>query len=274
MFRHGSYNKSLLRTGFVTLELIFHLAIRNLRKSHGNAVFGLLMTIVRSVLLILVMHFIFDLLGLRRIAVRGDFLLFVMSGVFMFTTHVSAIGAVSAADGPASPMMMHAPMNPIVSICGAALASLYRQTISAVVILYMYHSLINRIEIAEPVGVLQMHLLAWASGLGIGMVLRSARPWQPDFVSILTSLIMRANVIASGKMVVANNISPTLRSWFDWNPLFHVIDQGRGFVFLNYEPRFTSISYAVYFTLAFIIIGLMAEFFTRQHVSASWGKRR
>ncbi len=56
--------------------------------------------------------------------------------------------------------------------------------------------------------------------------------------------------------------------------MFHVIDQGRGHVFLNYSPHFTSISYPIFFTLTFIVIGLMAEFFTRQYASASWNKRR
>lgn len=274
MFRHDSRQKTLLGTGLVALELIFHLAVRELRKSHGSAVFGLLMTVVQSVLMIVIMFFLFDLLGLRRVAVRGDFLLYVMSGVFMFMTHISAIGAVSRADGPASPMMMHSPMNPIIAICGSALAELYRQTLSASVILFLYHTLFNPVYIHDPVGVLGIHLLAWASGIGIGMVLRSIRPWQPDLATILTSIFMRANVIASGKMILANNMSPTLRSWFEWNPLFHVIDQGRGEIFLNYTPHFTTISYPVYFSLAFIVIGLMAEFFTGKHASASWGKRR
>lgn len=274
MFRHESRKKTLIGMGFVTLELIFHVAVRHLRMSHGNAVLGLLMTLIQSLMMVVVMYFLFDLLGLRRVAVKGDFMLYVMSGVFMFTTHVSAIGAVSKADGPTSPMMMHAPMNPIISICGASLASLYRQTLSALVILYFYHTLFTPISILDPTGLLGMHLLAWASGIGIGMVLRSARPWQPDAVSIITTIIMRVNVIASGKMVLANNAPPSLRAMFDWNPLFHIIDQGRGFIFLNYSPHFTSIAYAVYFTLSLIVIGLMAEFFTRQFASASWGKRR
>ena len=274
MFRHESRQKTLIGMGFVTLELIFHVAVRSLRMSHGNAVLGLLMTLIQSLMMVVVMYFLFDLLGLRRVAVRGDFMLFVMSGVFMFTTHVSAIGAVSKADGPTSPMMMHAPMNPIISICGAALAALYRQTLSAIVILYFYHTLFVPISIKDPVGLLELHLLSWASGIGIGMVLRSARPWQPELMSILTTVIMRVNVIASGKMFLANNAPQSLRAMFDWNPLFHIIDQGRGVIFLNYSPKFSSISYAFYFTLALIVIGLMAEFFTRQYASASWGKRR
>jgi ABC-type polysaccharide/polyol phosphate export permease len=31
--------------------------------------------------------------------------------------------------------------------------------------------------------------------------------------------------------------------FFDWNPLFHLIDQTRGFVFNNYFPHHSSIEY-------------------------------
>ena len=121
---------------------------------------------------------------------------------------------------------------------------------------------------------LGMFLLSWFTGIGIGMVFLSAKPWQPELIGILVMLYQRANVIASGKMVLANNLAPKRRDLFDWNPLFHTIDQARGFIFLNYTPRYTSYEYAIKYALVCILIGLMAEFFTRQHASASWNKRR
>ncbi len=274
MFRHKPIERSALGTAFETLELIFHAAIRNLRKSHANAVLGLSISILQALIMVLVMYFLFDLLGMRRIAVRGDFMLYVMSGVFMFMTHVKAIGAVASADGGSSPMMMHAPMNPIISICGAALSSLYEQVLAASVILFAYHSLFTPISIEFPVGMMGMFLLSWFCGVGIGMIFLAATPWQPDTVKIIRTLYQRANMIASGKMLLANNTKSDLRALFDWNPLFHTIDHARGFIFLNYVPRYTSIEYAVKFGLICIMIGLMAEFFTRQHISASWNKRR
>lgn len=274
MFSHQSRRSTTWSSGWGTLELIFHVAVRNLRKTNGNAIIGLLMSMLQSLTMVVVMYFLFDFLGLRRVAVRGDFMLYVMSGVFMFMTHVKAIGAVSAADGPTSAMMMHAPMNPIISIAGAAIASLYQQALAAFVILFFYHALITPITIEEPAPLVGMFVLSWLSGVGIGMVLLSARPWQPELMGILATIIMRVNVIASGKMVLANNSPASVRSMFDWNPLFHIIDQGRGFTFLNYGPRYTSIEYPVYVTLVCVMIGLMAEFFTRQYASASWGARR
>lgn len=77
------------------LELIFHASVRHVRKSHGNALFGLLMNIVQTVMLILVFYTMMSIMGGRGSAIRGNFVLYVMSGVFMFMTHTKALGAVS-----------------------------------------------------------------------------------------------------------------------------------------------------------------------------------
>ncbi|HMO06389.1 MAG TPA: ABC transporter permease, partial [Paracoccaceae bacterium] len=106
--------KTLPQTAFALVELVFHAAVRHVRKSHGNAVVGLLMNIMQTVLLIAIFYLLFDLLGMRGTALRGDFVLYVMSGIFMFMTHIKALGAVAGAEGPTSPMMKHSPMNSVV----------------------------------------------------------------------------------------------------------------------------------------------------------------
>ncbi len=111
MFRPQATGTSRVRTGFELVELIYHNTVRNLRKSHGNAVVGMVMNVIQAALVLAIFVAMFHILGLRQIAIRGDFILYVMSGVFMFLTHTKALSAVSGADGPASPMMMHAPMN-------------------------------------------------------------------------------------------------------------------------------------------------------------------
>jgi len=272
MFR-TEVRKTPARSGLAMLELIFHASVRHVRKSHGNAVIGLLMNVMQTVLLIVVFFVMFDVLGMRGNAIRGDFLLYVMSGIFMFMTHAKAIGAVTSADGPTSAMMKHSPMNPIISIAAAALGSLYLQTLSAGLVLFFYHAIFQPITIFHPVGMFGMFLLSWGSGVAIGMVFKAATPWQPEFFGILSQIYQRVNMIASGKMFVAN-AAPHILHFFDWNPLFHTIDQGRGFIFLNYNPHYSNIQYPIVVMAVCLVIGLMGEFYTRKHASASWGAKR
>jgi ABC-type polysaccharide/polyol phosphate export permease len=273
MFRLDA-QPSTTRSAFGMLELIFHASVRHVRKSHGNAIIGLALNIFQSVLMIGVFYFLMDFMGMRANRIRGDFLLYIMSGVFMFMTHSKAMAAVGKADGPTSPMMKHSPMNTIVAISAAALGSLYLQVLSAVVILFFYHAAITPITIYQPAGTIGMFLLSWISGVSIGMIVKAAMPWQPDLFGVASQIYQRANVIGSGKMFVANLMPASLLVFFTWNPLFHTIDQGRGFIFLNYHPRNSSIEYPVAVTIVCFVIGLMGEYYTRKHASASWGAKR
>jgi ABC-type polysaccharide/polyol phosphate export permease len=266
--------KTPISSAFSMLELIFHASVREIRKSHGNAVVGLLISILQSLLMVLIFYTMLTLLGGRRMQIRGDFLLYVMSGVFMFMTHTKTLQAVQSADGPTAAMMKHAPMNTIVSISSAALSTLYQQVLSAGVILFFYNTMFARITIDDPIGTSAMFLLSWLSGIAVGMVFKAVTPWQPEFFGIATLIYARINMIASGKLFVANTMPTSKLVFFDWNPLFHTIDQGRGFIFLNYSPHYTSISYPLIVTAILMVLGLMGEHYTRKHASASWGAGR
>ncbi|HGG05870.1 MAG TPA: ABC transporter permease, partial [Aliiroseovarius sp.] len=61
---------------------------------------------------------------------------------------------------------------------------------------------------------------------------------------------------------------------FDWNPLFHIIDQARGFAFINYNPHYSSISYPLTVSFVLLMLGFMGESYTRKHVSLSWSAGR
>ena len=58
------------------LELIYHSAVRDIRKGHRNALVGLLLNMLQSVIFIGAFYAMFQILGMRRAAIRGDFLLY------------------------------------------------------------------------------------------------------------------------------------------------------------------------------------------------------
>ena len=262
-----------MRTALGMFELTYHVAVRSIRKTQGNAILGLFTNIFQTVLLIAVFYFMMTFMGMRSNAVRGDFVLYLMSGIFLYMTHSKAMGAVMGADGSTSAIMKHAPMNTLVSILGAALGSLYLQMLSLVVVLYVYHTVWGPITIEDPWGAFEMLMLSWLSGVAIGTVFLGFKPWSPHLAGMVQTIYSRINMIASGKMFLANTLPEWMRHMFDWNPLFHTIDQARGDVFINYNPHFSSVTYPLYVTLICLVIGLMAEFYTRQHASASWSAR-
>ncbi|WP_371155970.1 ABC transporter permease [Jannaschia sp. 2305UL9-9] len=266
--------QTALTSAFTLVELIFHATVRQSRKGHGNALLALGINVLQTVIFLAAFFILFSLLGMRGSAIRGDFLLYLMSGIFLFLTHIKTIGAVFGAEGPASPMMKHAPMNTAVAIAAAALSALYLQTLSLAVVLFAVHVAWHPVYISDPTGSAMMFMLAWFSGIGIGLILLAIKPWFPNFAQIANTIYSRANMVFSGKMFVANSLPGAWLSYFSWNPLFHTIDQSRGFTFVNYNPHYTSWTYPLILSLILILIGLMAEFYTKRHASLSWNAGR
>jgi ABC-type polysaccharide/polyol phosphate export permease len=255
-------------------ELIFHASVRHVRKSHGNAVIGLLMAISKSVLMIVMFVWMMDIMGMRSAAVRGDFVLYMMSGIFLYMTYGATLGAVASSEGPTSAMMKHSPMIPLVAICSAALGTLYIQALSIFTVLFLYHTLWTPITIHHPQYVVGMYLLTWLCGIATGMIFRAATPWQPELIGTLTSVYTRLNVIFSGKMMLGNKIPGFMLPFYDWNPLFHAIDQTRGFMFANYHPHNSNLMYTVYVTLALMVIAFIGEHYSNRFISLSWNAKR
>ncbi|APG48851.1 ABC transporter permease [Phaeobacter porticola] len=273
MFQQRHQRSSL--SSFIAMnEVVFHSVVRSVRSKHNNAFLALATNLLQSVLFVLAFYAMFSLLGMRAAAIRGDFLLYMMSGIFLFLTHTKAVAAVSGAEGPSSPMMQHAPMNTIVAILSAAIGSLYIQVLSMFIILFVYHVAFTPIEIDQPIAAFGMVLLSWLTGAAVGLILLVLKPWSPGTVGIVSLIYQRANMIASGKMFLANTLPSFMLAMFDWNPLFHCIDQSRGFVFINYNPHFSNWQYACWVALVLIMIGLMGEFYTRRRASISWGAKR
>lgn len=272
------FQKSRKMSGFaatITMaELVYHSIARKIRKTHGNAVMSLVINLLQLVVFVMAFYVMFSVLGLRASAVRGDFLLYLMSGIFLYMTHTKTLSAVAGSEGPTSPMMLHAPMNTIIAIMSSALSALYIQVLALTLILFVYYMGFQRFEIDDAAGAFGMLLLAWFGGVAIGTVLLAAKPWAPNAVQIITLIYQRANMIASGKMFLANTLPGFMLAMFDWNPLFHAIDQARGFTFINYMPRYSSISYALITYAVILVLGLIGEFYTRKNSSISMGARR
>jgi ABC-type polysaccharide/polyol phosphate export permease len=266
--------KSSFNSALTILELIYHNTVRSVRRGHRHAMIGLLWNILQTVFMVAVFYLMFTVFKMKANAIRGDFIVYLMSGIVIFMTNTKSMSAVIGAEGPTSAMMLHAPMNTAIAICSAALAALYTQILSVSVILGVYHIAFEPIHIDDPIGAVGMFLLAWLNGVSVGMVILAIKPWWPGFVSMAQMIYTRANMFASGKMFVANTLSYTMLKMFDWNPLFHIIDQARGYAFINYNPLKSSLSNPIYVTIALLMIGLMGEFFTRRHVSASWSAGR
>ena len=93
-------NRNLVQAAFTTLALIYHQTVHTLRQTHANAVIGILITMMQSVLMVAGFLAMYWVMGVKRSPIRGDFIVYIMSGIFMFMAHAQAIGAVAGAGSP------------------------------------------------------------------------------------------------------------------------------------------------------------------------------
>ncbi len=103
MFQADTRYRTTTQSALGILEVIYYATARSVRKSHPNAIVGLAINMLQTMTLVFVFYIMFNFLGLRGVAIRGDFMVYIMSGIFLFMTQNKAMGAVVGSEGPASP---------------------------------------------------------------------------------------------------------------------------------------------------------------------------
>jgi ABC-type polysaccharide/polyol phosphate export permease len=266
-------NKSLLSASLSYIELVFHCIVRDIRKSSGSAALGIINELMQAMILFLVFYVMFSFLGLRGMAIRGDFVVFLISGIFLFMLHNKALASVLGAADSTSGIMKHAPMTTALTITAAALSALYIQVLAMGVVLVVVHVMRGGLDFYDPARMILPVILSWSTGCGIGLLLRCLKPFVPRLVQAFSQVYRLTNMFTSGKMTPANMMGYMMIPFFAWNPLFHTIDQARGAAFVNYVPRHSNLEYPIIFTIVTVTIGLMGEAWLRKNQSASWGAR-
>ena len=266
-------NRTLFGASMSFTELLFHSVVRDARKSSGNATLGLLLVMLQSLTMLAVFFLLFTVLGMRSAAIRGDFVVFLLTGIFLFLTHNKAVASAMGAVSPVGGLTLHTPISSLLNILASVLSGLYLQVLGFALILLVVHIMRGGLEFYNPAGLIFPFFMAWASGIAIGLMFGVLRPFAPKFIPMVAMMYRRLNMITSGKMLPANYMSATMITWFDWNPLFHTIDQARGHAFVNYFPRHTNMEYPVYLSLSLVMVAMMIEFWLRKNMGESWGKR-
>ncbi|MEM8788245.1 MAG: ABC transporter permease [Pseudomonadota bacterium] len=271
--RIQTQDRSLFMQAMMFLELLYFSIVRSVRKESGNRGLGILNAVLRTLAMVIVFYLVFTLIRIKPGGIRGDPILFLVGGVLFFLLHNAAVSRTIQAGAQSSPMMNHAPMTVVLNILSETVAQLYLFILTGLIILSGVFVIRGELDIEQPAGIVLPLLLAWASGVVMGLVFLVLKPFAPRLMQVISLFYQRANMITSGKFFVANMLPLSVLPYFAWNPLFHTIDQMRGAMFINYNPQYTSLMYPVYFVAIGLVIGMMFEFWLRKTVSRSTGSQ-
>ena len=208
-------NRTLFGASMSFMELLFHSVVRDARKSSGNATLGLLLVMLQSLTMLAVFFLLFTVLGMRSAAIRGDFVVFLLTGIFLFLTHNKAVASAMGAVSPVGGLTLHTPISSLLNILASVLSGLYLQVLGFALILLVVHIMRGGLEFYNPAGLIFPFFMAWASGIAIGLMFGVLRPFAPKFIPMIAMMYRRANMITSGKMLPANYMSATMITWFD-----------------------------------------------------------
>jgi ABC-type polysaccharide/polyol phosphate export permease len=178
--------------------IVYHTIVNNVRKSKRNAVQALLLEILQASMMVIFFYFMIQFLGMRSFAVRGSYVLYVMSGVFLYMTHNKSISSVSAGSAT-NPMLKHAPISTLMMIVSGALTTLYIQMLAIIVIAFVANVLIDPFTVYNLKVLALCLILAWGSGIAIGLMFLSINPYAPETMKVVNKVYLRANMIFSGK---------------------------------------------------------------------------
>ena len=218
-------NTSLGRTfmgGFEFLALVYHSIVWDVRKGKNNALHALAMEVFQAVIVVVFFYAMISIMGFKTLAIRGSFVLYVMSGVFLFMTHNKAIGAV-ASGSVSSPMLNHAPVSTLLMMVSGAFSALYIQIFAVIVVTFAANVIIDPFTVQDWKALSFAFIMAWFSGVAIGILFLSLTPFFPAPMKLIKTIYTRANMLFSGKMMPANTVPAMILPMFTWNPLFHAI---------------------------------------------------
>ena len=100
------------------------------------------------------------------------------------------------------------------------------------------------------------------------------RPWFPSVAKLLTTLISRMNMVASGKFFLANTLPASVLPYFRGTRCFMPSTRRAALRSSTTTPMNTWLYYPVIFSLCVIFVGMLGEFYTRNRASISWAARQ
>lgn len=262
--RHEEPRQSFLISLQAFLSLVYAMTVRELRIVQRNAALGIVLAIATPLATCLVFYLMMELFKARSAPVRGDDLTFLLTGFLIFFLHINTAGQVSQAVVPS--MMPHQRATPFLFICVKASAAGYNNVLAIVAILVGNYLLRGIWEMQQPLWVIVTVLIAWLYGIGLGMVFLALQRYF-SWARALRTFYVRVMFFTSGKFFLGNNAP--YREFYDWNPLFHIIDQMRSATFTNYTAHTTSLIYPLAFCFATLVLGFLGESYVRRHYSVS-----
>lgn len=261
-----SAQQGFLTQVYASCSLVYALVVRDLRTEHKNAALGILLSVAQPLVMGLVFYGFMVLLDGGGGQIRGDSLTFVVTGFLIFFTHIRTVSAVTGS--LRQDMLNHQRLTPFLMVSVKAAGALYKNVFALLIMFAANYLLRGVYEMHDPLRFISVILWCWLGGIAAGTIFLALDRYL-SWGGVLSTTYIRIMFFTSGKFFIASKVGGAIRPYFDWNPLFHLLDQGRGAIFVNYAARTTSMDYAIAVVLILLVVGFLTESYVRRHYNVS-----
>ncbi|MEM7239360.1 MAG: ABC transporter permease [Pseudomonadota bacterium] len=263
----GVVRQSLWVSAVAVILLIYDLTVRDLRTEHRNAAAGILISISQPILSGLAVYIFMNMLGTSSGKIRGDDLSFIVLGFIFFFLHIRT--AASVAGSLRGDMLAHNRLSPFLLVAVKACSTGYKMTLALLLMLLLNYLIRGVFEMQLPLIFILTVFASWIGGVAVGVLMMAANRYL-TWGGVLSSLYTRVMFITSGKFFVANQLPGFIRPLFDWNPLFHLLDQNRSAAFQHYTARTTSLEYPLIICAVVVVLAALVAHYVKANYSESF----
>ena len=245
------------------VRTITALVLREMQSRYGRSPGGYIWAVLEPMGMILILSFVFALM-LRTPDLGNSFVLFYASGFLPFTMYSRIQQMTSNALTFSRALLTYPVVNWVDAVIARVILNVLTGLMVASILLTAILILTDNRTSLEFVPMILAYTGAIAIGLGVGLVNCVLIGFFPVWQTIW-AVLTRPLFIASGVIIIFENLPGVGKDILYWNPLFHVTGLMRMGIYPTYEPQYVSLTFVWTVALVTIAFGvlLMRRFHAR-----------
>lgn len=238
-----------------TVRTIVALMLREMSTRYGRSPGGYLWAVMEPVAATMIMAFGFSLL-MRHPALGTSFMLFFATGMMPFALYNAIDGVVMRSLTYSRALLMYPAVRWIDAVLARFLLNLLTKLLIMLLVLSGILIATETRSVLELGPILAGIVMAALLGLGTGLMNCVLEGLFPAW-GLIWSIATRPLYLASGVIVLYEDLPRIAQDILWWNPLLHIIGEFRTGFYPMYSASYVSIPYVTGLALGLVALGIM-----------------
>ena len=237
------------------VRTIVALILREMASVYGRSPGGYVWALLEPIGMIVLLSFGFSLL-LRSPSLGNSFILFYATGYLVYNLFPKQSQVVGNALTFSKALLTYPAVGWLDAVAGRIILNLLTSILVSYILLAGILMLVDSRVVLSFGPILQAYVLAALLGIGFGLINCVIIGFFPVWRTIW-GVVTRPLMLASGVIVIHEDLPPFAQDLLVYNPLMHVTGLMRQGFYPMYAPQYISQMYVLIIALSVIALGLM-----------------